>query len=203
MPNIADNQSIVLTSLAAFKLKNQFLKNLIHLDNDQLLSSFEQSYMCPLSAEFGYAFSTKTRPMETTRPPRLMKELQVLVVDNDPDCRHLLTVLFAAYGVRTIATGLVCEAIAILQDIKPDLLISELALPGEDGYSLMQQVKALENRHQAHIPAIALTGHNQKGDRAHALAVGFCKYLAKPVDLDELIATVAELTESSQMVPTT
>ena len=141
--------------------------------------------------------------MEITRSPRLMKELQVLVVDNDPDSRHLLTVLFATYGIRTIAVASACEALAILQDIKPDLLISELALPGQDGYSLMHQVKALESRHQVHIPAIALTGSNQKGDRAQALAVGFCKYLAKPVDIDELISMVADLTESLQMVPTT
>nr|WP_290228130.1 response regulator [Trichocoleus desertorum] len=141
--------------------------------------------------------------METIPHPRLMKELQVLVVDNDPDSRHLLSVLFATYGIRTIAAALVCEAIAILQDIKPDLLISELALPGEDGYSLMQQVKALESRHQVQIPAIALTGHGRKDDRVRALAAGFCKHLAKPVDLDELIATVADLTKSPRMVPTT
>ncbi|MBW4487186.1 MAG: response regulator [Trichocoleus desertorum ATA4-8-CV12] len=132
-----------------------------------------------------------------------MKELQVLVVDNDPDSRHLLTALFAIYGIRTIAAASACEALAILQDIKPDLLISELALPGQDGYSLMPQVKALESRHQAHIPAIALTGYHRKDDRDHALAVGFRKLLAKPVDIDELIATVADLTESYQLVPTT
>ncbi|WP_199300241.1 response regulator [Trichocoleus sp. FACHB-262] len=159
--------------------------------------------MCPLSAEFGYAFSTKTRPLETMRHPRLMKQLQVLVVDNDPDSRHLLTVLFAAYGIRTIATASACKALAILQDIQPDLLISELALPGEDGYCLMQQVKALESRQQVQIPAIALTGYNRKSDQAQALAVGFRRYLVKPVDIDELMITVADLTKSPQMVPTT
>lgn len=124
--------------------------------------------------------------------------LQVLVVDSDPDSRYLLTMLFEMYGVETITATSALEALEILKQVKPDLLISELGLPKEDGYSLMCKVKALESERQVQIPAIALTVYARESDRAHALSVGFEKHLPKPFDIDELIATVACLTQHVQ-----
>jgi CheY-like chemotaxis protein len=124
--------------------------------------------------------------------------LQVLVVDNDPDSRYLLTLVFEEYGVKTIAVTSVGEAIEILKQIRPDLLISELGLPKEDGYSLMRQVKALEIQTQVKIPAIALTVQTFKSDRDRALSVGFYKHLSKPFDIDELIKTVTCLILNKQ-----
>lgn len=125
--------------------------------------------------------------------------LQVLVVDNNPDSRDLLTLIFEEYGVETIAAKSVGEALEILKQIKPDLLISEISLPKEDGYSLMHKVKAFESAEQAQIPAIALTTSARESDRAHALSVGFAQHLSKPFDIDELIETVACLTLSKQI----
>lgn len=125
--------------------------------------------------------------------------LQVLVVDSDPDSTYLLTAIFEEYGVETIAVKSVDEALEILKQIKPDLLISEIGLPKEDGYSLMHKVKALESAEQVQIPAIALTTYARESDRAHALSVGFGKHLSKPFDIDELIETVACLTFSKQI----
>jgi hypothetical protein len=139
-----------------------------------------------------------------------LKGLQVLVVDSDPDSRYLLTILFEEYGVETIAATSAIEALEILKQIKPDLLISELRLPNEDGYSLMDKVKAFESGRHVHIPAlseaipkgIALTVYAREDDRAHALSVGFEEHLPKPFDIDELLATVAGLTRQVHLEPT-
>jgi two-component system, OmpR family, response regulator len=127
--------------------------------------------------------------------------LQVLVVDSDPDSRYLLTLIFEEYGVETIAATSADEALEILKQVKPNLLISEIRLPKEDGYSLMHKVKALESERQVQIPALALTVYTREDDRAHALAVGFGKHLSKPFDIDELIETVTCLTKQLQSVP--
>ncbi len=129
--------------------------------------------------------------------------LQVLVVDGDPDCRYLLTMLFEEYGIETIAATSASETLEILKQVKPDLLISEISLPKEDGYSLMSKVKALEIAEQVQIPGIALTTYARECDRADALSVGFSNHLPKPFDIDELIAMVACLTQHVQYVPTT
>jgi CheY-like chemotaxis protein len=129
--------------------------------------------------------------------------LRVLVVDSDLDSRVLLTMVFEEYGVETIAATSALEALEIVKQVKPDLLISEISLPNEDGYSLMRKVKALENARQVDIPAIALTTYDGEDDRAHALSVGFEKHLPKPFDIDELIITVACLTKQVQWELTT
>jgi hypothetical protein len=131
-----------------------------------------------------------------------LKGLQVLVVDSDPDSRYLLTILFEEYGVETIAATSALEALEILKQIKPDLLISEIRLPNEDGYSLMDKVKAFESGRHVHIPALALTVYAREDDRAHALSVGFEDHLPKPFDIDELLATVAGLTRQVHSEPT-
>jgi CheY-like chemotaxis protein len=131
-----------------------------------------------------------------------LKGLRVLVVDSDPDSRYLLTILFEEYGVETIAATSALEALEILKQIKPDLLISEIRLPNEDGYSLMDKVKAFEIGRHVHIPAIALTVYAREDDRAHALSVGFEEHLPKPFDIDELLATVAGLTRQVHLEPT-
>ena len=125
--------------------------------------------------------------------------LRVLVVDNDPDSRDLLTMVFEPYDVETIAAKSALEALEILKQVQPDLLISEIALPKEDGYSLISKVKVLEIQRQVRIPAIALTVYAREDDRARALSVGFEKHLPKPFDIDELIETVACLTLNKQV----
>jgi two-component system, OmpR family, response regulator len=126
--------------------------------------------------------------------------LRVLVVDRNFDCRLLLTMVFEAYGIETITATSAHEALEILKQVKVDLLISEIGLPNEDGYSLMRKVKALEEAQQIEIPAIALTVYNTEDDCANALSAGFCKHLSKPFDIDELIAIVACLAGQVQLV---
>lgn len=131
----------------------------------------------------------------------LLNGLQVLVVDSDPDSRDLLTALFEMYGIETLTATTAAEALEILKQVKPDLLISEIGLPKEDGYSLMRKVKALEKTRQIQIRAIALTVYAREEDCVQALSVGYAKYLSKPFDIDELISMVASLTGQVQLMP--
>ena len=119
--------------------------------------------------------------------------LRVLVVDSHPDSIALLSMLFAAYGVETIVATGVEEALALIQQRCPDLLLSELLLPDEDGYSLISKVKALETTDPVRVPSIALTTCASARDRLNAITAGFCTHLPKPLDIDELIATVTSL----------
>ena len=153
-----------------------------------------------LSAEFGNALCIWTKYLLMVCYQSLSLDgLQVLVVDSDPDSRYLLKLIFEEYGVETIAATSADEALEILKQVKPDLLISEIRLPKEDGYSLMHKLQALEMQGQVQIPAIALTVCAREDDRANALSVGFEEHLAKPFDIDELIETVATLTLTKQV----
>lgn len=122
------------------------------------------------------------------------QDLRVLIVDDCLDSRELLTLLFAEYGVETITATSVSEAVELIQQTLPDLVISEIALPDEDGYALIKQLNAL----QVQLPVIALTLLASKDDRRQALAGGFCQYLSKPLDLDQLIETVASVAQQVQ-----
>ena len=83
-----------------------------------------------------------------------LNSLQVLIVDRNPDSRNLLQALFETYGTLTLTVTTADEALEILKQVKPDLLISEIGVPEEDGYSLMRKVKALEKTRQIQIRAI-------------------------------------------------
>lgn len=124
----------------------------------------------------------------------------MLVVDGHADSRALLTLLFAEYGIEVIEASCVSESLKIMQQTCPDLLISEISLPGEDGYSLMSQVKAFELAYNVQIPAIALTTHVRECDRKRAFAAGFCGHLSKPLDVDQLIATMVCVMAQAQVV---
>ncbi|MGF1479484.1 MAG: response regulator [Cyanophyceae cyanobacterium] len=116
--------------------------------------------------------------------------LRVLVVDNHCDSRDLLKIIFEVYGMTVMMAASAGEALKILQQDTIDLLVSEVRLPNEDGYSLMRQVKAKVARR---VPAIALTTCARECDRYRSLAVGFDYHLTKPIEIDDLMATVTEL----------
>ncbi|MEH2441030.1 response regulator [Nostoc sp.] len=122
------------------------------------------------------------------------KGLRLLVVDNDFDTRTLLTYLFELGGAEIMTATSVAEAIAIMSFFKPDILISDIYLPNEDGYSLILKVKNLETKRGRKIPAIALTAYPYEEYRYIARMLGYDLYLLKPIDLDELAFIVASLT---------
>jgi len=116
--------------------------------------------------------------------------LRVLVVEDEPDARSLAKrVLEERHAVVTTAAS-ADEAIGLLQSAKFNVLVSDIGLPGEDGYALIKRVRSL-GKPNNHIPAIALTAFARAEDREMAINAGFQTHVAKPVEAVELLTTVA------------
>jgi PAS domain S-box-containing protein len=117
--------------------------------------------------------------------------LHVLVVDDDADTLELMTTALTSRKANVTAVGTAGEAIEVIKDHRPDVLVSDIAMPGEDGYGLIARIRSLEGEAQQAIPAVAITAYAKEEDRQRALESGFQIYLAKPVELAELISVVA------------
>ena len=117
--------------------------------------------------------------------------LHVLVVDDDEDTLELMTTALTSRKANVTAVGSAGEAIDAIKLRPPDVLISDIAMPEEDGYGLIARVRSLDGEAQSSIPAVAITAYAKEEDRERALASGFQIYLAKPVELSELISVVA------------
>ncbi len=126
-------------------------------------------------------------------PPAILQGLRVLVIDDEEDARELLTLALTQSGaeVRTAAT--VRSALHILDQWKPNVLVSDIGMPGEDGYDLIRTVRALESERGGTIPALALTGYASAEDAARARVAGYEKHMAKPVAPGDLVGAVASL----------
>lgn len=125
-------------------------------------------------------------------PPRL-DGLRVLIVDDEADARQWITVVLEESGAEVVAVASVGEALEALAQQRPDVLVSDIGMPGEDGYVLMRKIREQEPEMGGTIPAVALTGYAREEDYAKALAAGFQLHVAKPIRAAELIAVVASL----------
>ena len=125
--------------------------------------------------------------------PDLLAGVRVVVVEDEADTRELLALSLQQCGAEVSAFGSVPEALASFDLAVPDVLLSDIGVPGEDGYSLIRKVRALPPALGGNVPAAALTAYARAEDRLRALEAGYQTHLAKPVDPAELIATVARL----------
>jgi signal transduction histidine kinase/ActR/RegA family two-component response regulator len=116
--------------------------------------------------------------------------LVILVVDDEPDARVLLRCLLESCHATVATAGSADEAITLLTDLSPDLIVSDIGMPRQDGYELIRRVRSLDNP-QRLTPAIALTAYVRPTDRIKAIEAGYQMHLAKPVEPTELIAMVA------------
>ena len=119
--------------------------------------------------------------------------LQILVVDDEADARELLRTILKQYGAGVTAVASVGEAFEALRSLKPDLLVSDIGMPDEDGYALIRKLRAQEPEGASKLPAIALTAYAREEDRRLALEAGFHQHLSKPVEPAELLNVVAQL----------
>lgn len=125
--------------------------------------------------------------------------LQVLVVDDDPDTRDFLTTVLEQQGAKVTAVTSASEALESLQKLIPDILVSDIGMPGEDGYGLIRKVRALQAEQGGKIPAIALTAYASAEERTRVLSAGFQMHLPKPVEPAELITIVASMNYSTDL----
>src|SRR5262249_43684733 len=124
---------------------------------------------------------------------RMLDHLRVLVVEDDPDTLDLLKLVLDDSGADVVTAPSVREAVSLFEHWRPDILVSDLAMPQEDGYQLIRQVRSRGSERGGNIPAVALTAYTRDEDRTRALAAGFQMHLAKPIAPKELIAVLATL----------
>jgi CheY-like chemotaxis protein len=113
------------------------------------------------------------------------------LVDDDTDTLKLMTTALTRRHATVTAVSSAGEAIQAIRRHRPDVLVSDIAMPGEDGYGLIEKVRSLDSNETETIPAVAITAYAKEEDRERALSSGFQIYLAKPVELTELISVVA------------
>ena len=149
----------------------------------------------------GATFTVQLPLLETAPAPAISDPLhevdltgiKVLVVDDSEDTRALLDTLLSAYGAQTCIVASGAEALTNLATFAPDILICDIGMPDMDGYTLLQQIRALPSAHGRNIPAIAVTAFAREEDRQRALAQGFVQHVAKPIELEQLVSAIAQL----------
>ncbi|MBW4496956.1 MAG: PAS domain S-box protein [Oscillatoria princeps RMCB-10] len=126
-------------------------------------------------------------------PDTPLTGVRVLVVDDEADTRELLGVILQHYGAEVRAAASVRQTLEVLQEWKPDVLVSDIGMPEEDGYSLIRQLRALEGERGERLPAAALTAYAREEERRRALEAGFQTHIPKPVEPALLADAVAAL----------
>jgi PAS domain S-box-containing protein len=124
----------------------------------------------------------------------VLSGLLILAVDDEPDARQLLAQILTAYGATVTTTDTAESALEIIQEQQPDLLVSDIGMPNNDGYNLIRRVRELEQGQARRMPAIALTAYARPRDRMQALAAGFNHHVPKPVEPAELVTVITSLT---------
>jgi CheY-like chemotaxis protein len=119
--------------------------------------------------------------------------LKVLVVDDEADTCELLRSFLSRCGADVSAARSASEAFSLFKLVHPDVVVSDIGMPFEDGYELIRKVRALPEVNGGGVPAVALTAYARPEDRLKALRAGYQMHVAKPIQLDELVSIVASL----------
>ncbi len=127
------------------------------------------------------------------QPSRTLEGVRVVAVDDDPDARKLLEVVLTHSQAQVTVVATVAEAVDAVRRLRPDVLLSDIEMPAENGYDLISRVRALAPEEGGNTPAAALTAYARVEDRTRALRAGFQTHLPKPVEPAELVAVVANL----------
>ena len=139
-------------------------------------------------------------PQQIRCPPELVG-LRALVVDDEEDAREMLRALLEGCGMSVRTAASVREALGALGDERPDVLLSDIGMPGEDGYTLIEQVRAFAPAAGGDIPAVAFTAFAREEDRSRARVAGFDAHVTKPVEPSELLAVLVEITRRAPRPP--
>jgi len=141
---------------------------------------------------------TASRTMPAEMPfdeLELLNGVHILIVEDDPDSRNVLTLLLQRLGALVEAVASAKEAFDRLSHRRPDVLVSDIGMPDEDGYSLIRRVRALPGNHK--VPAIALTAYARKQDAEAAISAGYDQHLPKPVAPADLVKAIKAVTRVS------
>lgn len=138
--------------------------------------------------------SFKVKQDQRSLQPSLdLSGIKILVVDDETDTRELVAFILEEQGAQVTAATSAHEALLILPQVQPDVLLSDIGMPDMDGYMLIQQVRALDPKQGGHIPAIALTAYAGDTNQQQVLAAGFQKHISKPIEPEKLVQAIAHL----------
>src|SRR5262249_53375581 len=164
----------------------------VHAESDGVGLGSTFSVMFPLISPRDTANTLLKTSQVSTKSPAL-NGLRVLVVDDEEDARQIISSLITRTGAEVKACESASQALAMLEQWKPDVLMSDIAMPEEDGYSLINKVRKLPAERGGHVPAVAFTAYAREEDRKRALAAGFQMHIPKPVTGGQLVALIAQL----------
>jgi CheY-like chemotaxis protein len=132
--------------------------------------------------------------------PVRLDGLGILLVEDHADSRETIALTLESFGAEVTAVPAVADALAVLRDRAVDLLVSDLGMPGADGFDLIRRIRWQEDRGgRIRLPAVALTAYASAEDRERALAAGYDAHVAKPVEAAELGAALARLSPRSRV----
>lgn len=134
--------------------------------------------------------------LPSLRLPQALDGLQVLIVDDEGDTREFITTLLESYGMSVKAVASAAAALQALSQFRPDVLVSDIRMPGGDGYSLIRQIRDWETKQGGHLPAAAITAY-QDEDREKSLKAGYEAHLHKLAQPSEWVEMVAQLAGQS------
>ncbi len=149
--------------------------------------------LSPLRAEPAETQTARAQEVADADCPPSLRGLRVVVVDDEPDARELLQAELSRCGTVVRLAETAAEGLEQVSAWRPDALISDIGLPGMDGYSLIRAVRQLPEDQGGRTPAIALTAYASSQDRVKAFLAGFQAHLAKPIELHELLAVLASI----------
>jgi signal transduction histidine kinase/ActR/RegA family two-component response regulator len=153
----------------------------------------------PLLAEGALGTRPSDRPAASAQPT--LAGIHVVVVDDEQDARDLVTAVLEQAGAIVTSVGSVEEAMHAIAERPPSLLVSDIGMPGEDGYALIARLRALPAEAGGRVPAVAVTAFTRDDDRARALRAGFTAHVAKPIDPAELVTLVSNVTTRGALPP--
>lgn len=127
---------------------------------------------------------------------KALEGLRVVLVDDDPDARDLLTTVLVQRSADVTTAESAAEAFALVKDRRPDVLISDIAMPEEDGHMLIRKLRSLAPEEGGRTLAIAVTAYASRADKARAIEAGFDAHYGKPIDLDVLVTRLGEIRDA-------
>lgn len=122
-----------------------------------------------------------------------LEGVKLLLVEDAADARDFLSFVLQQYGAKVAVTASVREALVTLAEFQPNVLISDIAMPEQDGYALIRQIRELEQNNGTFLPAIALTAYSSPEDHKKSIMMGFNAHLPKPVKVHDLVNTIVQL----------
>lgn len=137
---------------------------------------------------------------EAKDEPLKLYGLRILVVDDDDGARESISLFLKTFGAEVLAVASAGEALEALPTFKPTILVSDIAMPGEDGYSLIRKIRGLSRDNGGNIPALALSACATEEDAKHALAAGFQAHVAKPVEANNLGQVILKYSKQKNTV---